>query len=53
MQKRERLIEKLLIKLRLEKDDVNACLITGEYLKIQKLQQRAFFTAKALRKLLK
>jgi hypothetical protein len=51
--KKKLLIESLLIKLKLEKDDVNACLITGDYTKIQKLQQRAFFTAKALRKLLK
>lgn len=53
MQKKERLIEKLLITLKEDKDAVNAVLITGEYHKIQKLQQRAFFTGKALRKLLK
>ena len=53
MTKCELLIEKLLVTLQKDKDVVNQCLIDGEYHKITDLQRRAFFTGKALRKLLK
>lgn len=53
MTKKEQLIEKLLLKLKEEKDFVDACLITKEFHLIIPRQRIAFCTGKALQKLLK
>jgi len=52
MKKKEMLLEKLLLILKVEKQAVDRALINGDLDKLQPLQTRAFYTAKAIRKLL-
>lgn len=52
MSKKDKLIDDLLLLLLQEKGKVNQALIDGEFEKLQLLQNKAFYTAKTIRKLL-
>jgi hypothetical protein len=52
LSKKETLLERLLLILKVEKQAVDGALINGDLDNLQPLQTRAFYTAKAIRKLL-